>query len=80
MGDLPTQVSSFIRREAELQVRAMVAGSRLVTLAGEGGAGSCDPGREARRVPRGHDRSRLVEDPCDEFPSRAHAEFCEDHV
>jgi LuxR family transcriptional regulator, maltose regulon positive regulatory protein len=38
--NLPAQVSSFIGREAELvAVRRLVAGSRLVTLAGAGGAG-----------------------------------------
>jgi LuxR family transcriptional regulator, maltose regulon positive regulatory protein len=38
--DLPAQVSSFIGREAELvAVRRLVAGSRLVTLTGAGGAG-----------------------------------------
>jgi predicted ATPase len=37
---LPAPVSSFIGREAELAaVRALVAGSRLVTLTGTGGAG-----------------------------------------
>src|SRR6516162_1380139 len=38
--NLPAQVSSFIGREAELAaVRALVSGSRLVTLTGAGGAG-----------------------------------------
>jgi predicted ATPase/DNA-binding CsgD family transcriptional regulator len=38
--NLPAPVSSFIGREAELAaVRALVAGSRLVTLTGSGGAG-----------------------------------------
>ena len=38
--NLPAQVSSFIGREAELAaVRDLVAGSRLVTLTGAGGAG-----------------------------------------
>ncbi|HTU75367.1 MAG TPA: hypothetical protein VMG38_17780 [Trebonia sp.] len=38
--NLPTQMSSFIGREAELAaVRALVAGSRLVTLTGAGGVG-----------------------------------------
>jgi LuxR family maltose regulon positive regulatory protein len=38
--NLPTQVSSFIGRQAELvAVRRLVAGSRLVTLTGAGGAG-----------------------------------------
>src|SRR6516225_9228063 len=40
LTNLPAQVSSFIGREAELAaVRALVAGSRLVTLTGAGGAG-----------------------------------------
>jgi predicted ATPase/DNA-binding CsgD family transcriptional regulator len=40
MSNLPAQVSSFIGREAELAaVRALLAGSRLVTLTGAGGAG-----------------------------------------
>jgi LuxR family transcriptional regulator, maltose regulon positive regulatory protein len=40
LNNLPTQVSSFIGREAELAaVRALVSGSRLVTLTGAGGAG-----------------------------------------
>ena len=40
LTNLPVQVSSFIGREAELAaVRALVAGSRLVTLTGAGGAG-----------------------------------------
>jgi predicted ATPase/DNA-binding CsgD family transcriptional regulator len=40
MSNLPAQVSSFIGREAELAaVRALMAGSRLVTLTGAGGAG-----------------------------------------
>src|SRR6516165_3378866 len=40
LTNLPAQVSSFIGREAELaEVRALVAGSRLVTLTGAGGAG-----------------------------------------
>ena len=38
-SNLPAQVSSFIGREAELvAVRALVGGSRLVTLTGAGGA------------------------------------------
>ena len=38
--NLQAQVSSFIGREAELaEVRRLVAGSRLVTLAGAGGVG-----------------------------------------
>ncbi len=38
--NLPAQVSSFVGREAELaEVRALVGGSRLVTLTGAGGAG-----------------------------------------
>jgi predicted ATPase/DNA-binding CsgD family transcriptional regulator len=40
LTNLPAQVSSFIGREVELAaVRALVAGSRLVTLTGAGGAG-----------------------------------------
>ena len=40
LTNLPAQVSSFIGREAELAaVRRLVAGSRLVTLTGAGGAG-----------------------------------------
>ena len=40
LNNLPAQVSSFIGREAELAaVRRLVAGSRLVTLTGAGGAG-----------------------------------------
>ena len=40
LTNLPAQVSSFIGREAELaEVRRLVAGSRLVTLAGAGGVG-----------------------------------------
>jgi predicted ATPase/DNA-binding CsgD family transcriptional regulator len=40
LTNLPTPVSSFIGREAELAaVRRLVAGSRLVTLTGAGGAG-----------------------------------------
>ena len=39
-SNLPAQVSSFIGREVELaEVRALVGGSRLVTLTGAGGAG-----------------------------------------
>ncbi|HUA42262.1 MAG TPA: LuxR C-terminal-related transcriptional regulator [Streptosporangiaceae bacterium] len=39
-SNLPTQVSSFIGRDAELaEVRRLVAASRLVTLTGTGGAG-----------------------------------------
>ena len=38
--NLPAQVSSFIGRDAELaELRGLVGGSRLVTLAGPGGAG-----------------------------------------
>ena len=38
--NLPTQVSSFIGRDAELvAVRSLVSGSRLVTLTGSGGSG-----------------------------------------
>jgi predicted ATPase/DNA-binding CsgD family transcriptional regulator len=40
LTNLPAQVSSFIGRDGELaQVRALVGGSRLVTLTGAGGAG-----------------------------------------
>ena len=40
LTNLPAQVSSFVGREAELaEVRALVGGSRLVTLTGAGGAG-----------------------------------------
>src|SRR6516225_2361359 len=40
LTNMPAQVSSFIGREAELAaVRALVGGSRLVTLTGAGGAG-----------------------------------------
>jgi predicted ATPase len=40
LTNLPVQVSSFVGREVELAaVRALVAGSRLVTLTGPGGAG-----------------------------------------
>lgn len=40
MSNLPARVSSFIGREAELDaVRTLMAGSRLVTLIGAGGAG-----------------------------------------
>jgi non-specific serine/threonine protein kinase len=40
MHNLPAQLSSFVGREVELaEVRALVDGSRLVTLIGSGGAG-----------------------------------------
>ena len=40
LTNLPVQVSSFIGRDVELaEVRALVGGSRLVTLTGAGGAG-----------------------------------------
>ena len=40
LNNLPAQVSGFIGRDAELAVvRALVVGSRLVTLTGAGGAG-----------------------------------------
>ena len=40
LHNLPAQVSSFVGRQAELAaVRALVGGSRLVTLTGAGGAG-----------------------------------------
>jgi predicted ATPase/DNA-binding CsgD family transcriptional regulator len=39
-GNLPVQVSTFIGRDREVaEVRGLVAGSRLVTLTGAGGAG-----------------------------------------
>jgi len=40
LHNLPAQLSSFVGREVELaEVRALVGGSRLVTLTGAGGAG-----------------------------------------
>ena len=40
LNNLPAQVSGFVGREVELaEVRALVGGSRLVTLTGAGGAG-----------------------------------------
>src|SRR5215469_3327684 len=40
LNNLPVQVSSFIGRDAEVaEVRRLVAGARLVTLTGVGGAG-----------------------------------------
>src|SRR5271165_5735378 len=40
LTNLPAQVSSFVGREGELAaLRALVGGSRLVTLTGAGGAG-----------------------------------------
>src|SRR5579859_7454714 len=40
LSNLPAPVSSFVGRETELAaVRALVGGSRLVTLTGVGGAG-----------------------------------------
>jgi predicted ATPase/DNA-binding CsgD family transcriptional regulator len=51
LTNLPVPVSSFIGREAELAaVRALVGGSRLVTLTGTGGAGKT---RLALRVAAG---------------------------
>src|SRR3984885_4118771 len=48
LTNLPAQVSSFIGREAELAaVRALVGGSRLVTLSGAGGAGKTRLGLQA---------------------------------
>jgi len=45
--NLPAQVSSFIGRDAELAaVRALMGGSRLVTLTGAGGAGKTRLGLE----------------------------------
>jgi predicted ATPase/DNA-binding CsgD family transcriptional regulator len=47
LTNLPAPVSSFVGREAELAaVRALVAGSRLVTLTGAGGAGKTRLGLE----------------------------------
>src|SRR6516225_5257955 len=47
LTNLPAQVSSFIGREGELAaVRALVGGSRLVTLIGVGGAGKTRLGLE----------------------------------
>src|SRR5215831_4045828 len=47
-NNLPSQVSSFIGRDAELaEVRRLVAGSRLVTLTGAGGAGKTRLGLQA---------------------------------
>jgi hypothetical protein len=40
LHNLPAQLSSFVGREVELaEVRALVGGSRLVTVTGAGGAG-----------------------------------------
>src|SRR6516164_4228846 len=51
LNNLPAQVSSFVGRDAELAaVRALVVGSRLVTLTGAGGAGKT---RLALRVAAG---------------------------
>jgi non-specific serine/threonine protein kinase len=48
LSNLPSRVSAFIGREAELaEVRALVGGSRLVTLTGTGGAGKTRLGLEA---------------------------------
>jgi predicted ATPase/DNA-binding CsgD family transcriptional regulator len=48
LSNLPTQVSSFVGREAELAaVRALVGGARLVTLTGAGGSGKTRLGLEA---------------------------------
>ncbi|MGH3169141.1 MAG: hypothetical protein ACRDN0_25065, partial [Trebonia sp.] len=48
LTNLPAQVSSFVGREAELAaVRALVSGSRLVTLTGAGGTGKTRLGLEA---------------------------------
>jgi predicted ATPase/DNA-binding CsgD family transcriptional regulator len=48
LTNLPAQVSSFIGREAELAaVRALLGGSRLVTLTGAGGAGKTRLGLQA---------------------------------
>ena len=51
--NLPTQVSSFISREVGLAaVRALVAGSRLVTLTGAGGVGKTRLGLRCWRCRR----------------------------
>jgi predicted ATPase/DNA-binding CsgD family transcriptional regulator len=48
LSNLPAPVSSFIGREVELAaVRGLVAGSRLVTLTGAGGAGKTRLGLQA---------------------------------
>jgi predicted ATPase/DNA-binding CsgD family transcriptional regulator len=48
LHNLPAQVSSFIDRDAELaDVRALVAGARLVTLTGAGGVGKTRLGLQA---------------------------------
>jgi predicted ATPase/DNA-binding CsgD family transcriptional regulator len=48
LTNLPVQVSSFVGREDELAaVRALVAGARLVTLTGAGGAGKTRLGLQA---------------------------------
>jgi predicted ATPase/class 3 adenylate cyclase len=47
-NNLPAQVSSFIGRDAQLsEVRRLIAGSRLVTLTGAGGAGKTRLGLQA---------------------------------
>ena len=48
LNNLPAQLSSFIGREAELaEVRALLAGCRMVTLTGAGGAGKTRLGLQA---------------------------------
>ena len=50
LTNLPARVSSFIGRDVELaEVRALVGGSRLVTLTGAGGAAR--PGWDCRWRP-----------------------------
>jgi predicted ATPase/DNA-binding CsgD family transcriptional regulator len=47
LTNLPAQVSSFVGREGELAaVRALIGGSRLVTLTGAGGAGKTRLGQQ----------------------------------
>ena len=51
LTNLPMPVSSFIGRETELaEVRALVGGSRLVTLTGTGGAGKTRLGLQVAAV------------------------------
>ena len=51
LTNLPVPVSSFIGRETELaEVRALVGGSRLVTLTGTGGAGKTRLGLQVAAV------------------------------
>ena len=54
LTNLPVQVSSFIGRNGEMAaVRALVAGSRLVTLTGVGGAGKTRLGLQVAAGPAG---------------------------